>query len=422
VELLLVRSVAWPDIHQQERWMALLEHTALQLGAQTASVRADSPLAIGVEEGADLSLVLRGRDEVTLVHQAERLAAAARAMGAGGVELSSAGLRPSVLIEPNDLFLSERGISLAALRSQVAGSIQSYELEAFRPIWKGESASPYTLPIRLRAPLAEQSGGDLATIPISDSRELGHLSTITSDRRAAVIEHRNGLTATTISIQRLPEGSDSARFLSDLREFAPLPASVELLDQGVDERASSGMQLLLMSFALSVFLVFVVMTAQFESLIQPLLVMISVPLSVAGALLMLWLSGSGIDGMSAIGMIILAGIAVNNAIVLVTTYNLRPESDDHLAARRATVLRLRPILMTTCTTVCSLIPMLLGSDPMSAVRQPLALALIGGLVFSAVLVVIALPALLVLVRRPRLAEKEQPHGASTFSAPALASP
>jgi HAE1 family hydrophobic/amphiphilic exporter-1 len=144
---------------------------------------------------------------------------------------------------------------------------------------------------------------------------------------------------------------------------------------------------------LAIFLVYLVMASQFESLRHPFVVMFSMPLAVVGVVAALVLTGTAISIMVLIGLVILAGIVVNNAIVLVDcAKQMRKSGMTTLDALvEAGRLRLRPILMTTMTTVLGLFPMALGLGEGAEVRAPLAITLIGGLVLSTGLTLIVIP-------------------------------
>jgi HAE1 family hydrophobic/amphiphilic exporter-1 len=144
---------------------------------------------------------------------------------------------------------------------------------------------------------------------------------------------------------------------------------------------------------LSVFLVYVVMASQFESLLHPLLIMITVPLALLGVVAALWALSIPLSVVVFLGMIMLAGIVVNNAIVLVDYVNtLRRrgmELDEALV--EAGSVRLRPILMTTATTVLGLLPMSLGLGDGAEIRTPMAITVIAGLISSTLLTLVVLP-------------------------------
>ena len=158
-----------------------------------------------------------------------------------------------------------------------------------------------------------------------------------------------------------------------------------------------------MALGLSVFLVYVIMAAQFESLLHPLVIMFSIPLAFFGTLLTLYLFDVNLSIVVFLGMIMLAGIVVNNAIVLVDYINtLRGRGfPRQRAIVGAGLVRLRPILMTTATTILGLLPMALGLGQGAEIRTPMALAVIGGLATSTVLTLIVVPVIYELVERLR---------------------
>ncbi len=156
------------------------------------------------------------------------------------------------------------------------------------------------------------------------------------------------------------------------------------------ERSSRSLWLALL---LSIFLVYVVMASQFESLVQPLLIMITVPLALCGVVFVLLLMKISLSIVVFLGMIMLAGIVVNNAIVLVDyvgTLRKRGMATDEALVEAGSV-RLRPIMMTTATTVLGLLPMALGLGDGSEIRTPMALTVIAGLVVSTLLTLVILP-------------------------------
>jgi len=152
---------------------------------------------------------------------------------------------------------------------------------------------------------------------------------------------------------------------------------------------------------LAIFLVYLVMASQFESLLHPFVILFSVPLSVVGVVLTLYLFQVRISVVVLIGVVMLAGIVVNNAILLVDATNrLRKEGLAKLKAlEEAGSQRLRPILMTTATTVLGLLPMAIGLGEGAELRAPMALAVIGGLLSSTALTLIVVPVVYRLLDR-----------------------
>jgi multidrug efflux pump subunit AcrB len=164
---------------------------------------------------------------------------------------------------------------------------------------------------------------------------------------------------------------------------------------GQNKEMQTSLNSLLLAFGLALFLVYIVMASQFESLMQPLLIMMTVPLALIGVAIVLWAAGMPLSIMVFLGLIILAGIVVNNAIVLVDYINtLRDRGIElRVAIAQAGAARLRPILMTTLTTVLGLFPMALGLGEGAEIRAPMAITVIVGLTTSTLLTLVVIPTL-----------------------------
>ena len=211
-------------------------------------------------------------------------------------------------------------------------------------------------------------------------------------------------------------GNVNKRIEAALATMQP-PRDVEVSLGGQKRELDEGTESLRFALLLAIFLVYVVMASQFESLVQPFVILFSVPLATIGAVFLLKLSGLPLSVVVFIGFILLAGIVVNNAIVLVDRINAKRAAglavhDAILEAGRA---RLRPILMTTGTTVLGLVPMTgwlvntpwlsqyLGGEG-AELRAPMAITVIGGLTSSTLLTLIVIPVVYSLVVR----DKRQP--------------
>jgi len=182
-----------------------------------------------------------------------------------------------------------------------------------------------------------------------------------------------------------------------------LPYGLSMQITGQSEEMEASFRSLWFALALAVFLVYLVMASQFESLLHPFVILFSIPLAAVGVALALWLTDTRLSVIVFIGLIMLAGIVVNNAIVLVDLINqLRQGGADRLTAiREAARLRLRPIMMTTLTTVLGLLPMAMGLGEGSEMRSPMAITVIGGLLTSTLLTLVVVPVMYtVLDRRP----------------------
>jgi HAE1 family hydrophobic/amphiphilic exporter-1 len=161
---------------------------------------------------------------------------------------------------------------------------------------------------------------------------------------------------------------------------------------------------LFLALLAAIAIVYVVMVATFKSLIQPLLLLVSVPFAATGALIALLITGTPLGVPSLIGMLMLVGIVVTNAIVLIDLVNQRRRGGMSIedAVFDGARLRLRPILMTAIATIFALIPMSLGLTGGGAfISQPLAVVVIGGLFSSTVLTLVLVPVLYTLIERAR---------------------
>jgi multidrug efflux pump subunit AcrB len=193
-------------------------------------------------------------------------------------------------------------------------------------------------------------------------------------------------------------GADLATVSRDIvtaMETMTLSAGFSYNLAGQNAEMKTSLNSLLLAFALAVFLVYIVMASQFESLVQPLLIMMTVPLAMIGVVWVLWLAAIPVTIMVFLGLIILVGIVVNNAIVLIDYINtLRGRGVEKTAAIiEAGRARLRPILMTAMTTIVGLIPMALGIGEGAEIRAPMAITVIVGLSAATLLTLVVIPTL-----------------------------
>ena len=201
------------------------------------------------------------------------------------------------------------------------------------------------------------------------------------------------------------------RALHDVR--APEGFSATLSGQAQAQKdAFNGLAL---AGIMAIALVYMVLASQFRSLLDPLVIMFSVPLGISGVALSLWLTGTTLSVNSGMGIIMMVGIVVSNGVLLVDFANVLRERDglDIVTATvRAGRTRLRPILMSTIATIVGLVPMALGIGEGSETNLPLARAVIGGLTVSTFFTLFLVPALYSIAdrwRRPHAAEEEIAH-------------
>jgi multidrug efflux pump subunit AcrB len=180
-----------------------------------------------------------------------------------------------------------------------------------------------------------------------------------------------------------------------------LPPDVTVQIAGQNEEMRSSMRSLVFAAALAIFLVYLVMASQFESLKNPFLILFTMPMGLIGVVGALVLTRTAVSVVVMIGAIMLAGIVVNNGIVLIDLVGRlrRQGATVREAIVEAAQVRLRPILMTTTTTVLGLLPLAMGRGEGAEIMTPLAVTVIGGLTVSTVLTLVVLPVLYSLVNR-----------------------
>jgi multidrug efflux pump subunit AcrB len=269
---------------------------------------------------------------------------------------------------------------------------------------QGEAATQFSdldrkLDVRVRATEAERSQvAQLADLEVGRNEgqpvRLGAVANVLVERGPSEIRRIGQQRAALVTANL--KGRDLGSAAKEIRQklaAVPVPSGAKVLLAGQDREMGESTSSLRFAILLAMFLVYLVMASQFESLLHPFVLMFSIPLAVVGVALALGLTGTSISVMVLIGMVILAGIVVKNAIVLVDYANrLRKEGRSKIDALvEAGSVRMRPIVMTTLTTVLGLLPMALGIGEGVEVRAPLAITLIGGLVVSTLLTLVVIP-------------------------------
>jgi HAE1 family hydrophobic/amphiphilic exporter-1 len=167
---------------------------------------------------------------------------------------------------------------------------------------------------------------------------------------------------------------------------------------GESEEMNKSFASLQFALILSIVMVYMIMAAQFESLTQPLIILFTVPLSLIGVLVSLYVTSTSISVVAMLGVIMLGGIVVNNGIVLIDYTNILMQEGKGIydAVVEASKARLRPIVMTALTTVLGLAPMALAVGRGSELRAPMAIGVMGGLIFSTFLTLVVIPAIFIV--------------------------
>ena len=186
--------------------------------------------------------------------------------------------------------------------------------------------------------------------------------------------------------------------LMEQKALATLPAAARLSWDGESKEYLESGSSLYLTFGLTLMIVFLVLAAQFESFINPLIILVTVPLAMTGALLGLWFYGSTINVFSQIGAILLIGLSAKNGVLIVEFANQLRDRDMDIkdAITEAAVVRFRPILMTSAATTFGALPLLLGTGAGWESRQPIGIVIVFGVAISAILTLFIVPALYLL--------------------------
>jgi HAE1 family hydrophobic/amphiphilic exporter-1 len=353
----------------------------------------------------DMEIELRGWD----LDEADRLAAQIRdrledLQGITGVRLSRREGQPQENLRFDRERVAELGLSVREVARTIQANVGGVQAGRLRDDDEGEEIS---IVVRLR-PEHRLTGHDLRGISIrTGSGEIVPISTVVAARRErgpTEISRVDGQRVVYISADLDPElalGEAVERVQAELADLR-LPPGFTVFFGGEYQEQREARRDFVVAIVMALALVYMLMAAQFERFVDPLIVMAAVPMALIGVVPTLLLTGTTINMQSVMGLVMLVGIVVNNAIVLVDTINLlRREQGMELvpATVEAGRLRLRPILMTTSTTVLGLAPLALGIGTGAEIQAALARTVIGGLVASTLVTLLLIPVTYVTVGR-----------------------
>lgn len=351
----------------------------------------DTPLAVEIA-GYDLERLKQSSSRVvSRLESSDRFADMESSMEAG---------HPEVRIRFDPERASQLGMTVRELADQVVSKV------------RGDVATRYDfrdrkIDVLVRARESDRSSvaqlGKLIVNPRSDQPvALEAVADLAITEGPSEIR-RSGQERVALVTANLRYGdlAGAAAEAQSLLRDVPMPPGITFEVVGQNEEMERSYRSLLFALGLAIFLVYLVMASQFESLTHPFVILFSIPLSLVGVVLALLLTGSELSVLVFIGIIMLAGIVVNNAIVLVDLINqLREQGyERERAIIEAGRARLRPILMTTLTTVLGLLPMAIGFGSGSEVRAPMAITVIGGLLLSTLLTLVVVPVMYALLDR-----------------------
>jgi len=203
-----------------------------------------------------------------------------------------------------------------------------------------------------------------------------------------------------------------------------LPVGILGSVSGQSEEMTQSFRSLALAFALAVFLVYLVMASQFESLLHPFVILFTIPMGLIGSIWGLYITGTTINSVALIGLIMLAGIVVNNAIVLIDAINQARERglERIEAIKLAGRTRLRPILITSVSTIIGLIPMAIGIGEGAEIRRPMAITVIAGNLVATFLTLVVIPVLYAVLDRKAYARSGAGAGSAVLTTTPHAAP
>ncbi len=314
--------------------------------------------------------------------------------GTADVTVSRSDYQPEYQVDFDREKLAMYGINLQTAAYYLRNRINGATATQFR-----ESGEEYDIKV-MYAPENRTSISDIENIVIYTAQGRGvrlkELGKVVERSTPPTIERKDRERVITVSA--VVDGRPLGNVVADAQaaiDNMHIPSDISISIAGSYEDQQDSFSDLLMLGVLIIILVYIVMAAQFESFTYPGIIMTSLLFAFSGVFLILWLTGSTLNIMSMIGAIMLIGIVVKNGIVLIDYISLNRERG--MSIRRAVVdggkSRLRPVVMTSLTTILGMVPMALGSGEGSEMWRPMGIAVIGGLTFSTILTLLFVPVL-----------------------------
>ena len=302
-------------------------------------------------------------------------------------------VKPQLLIQVDRNRAADLGVSVSEVGRTLETMLGSRRVTTY--LDRGEEYD-----VILQAEDADRrTPGDIENLYVRASKSgelvpLSSLVTVSEGADAATLNRFNRLRSITISANLAP-GYTLGEALTYLRSVAEetLPTEARIDYKGQSRELQESSSSVLVTFALALLVVFLVLAAQFESFIHPLIIMLTVPLAVVGALLGLELSGGSLNIYSQIGIVMMVGLAAKNGILIVEFANQLRDAGASVeeAIREAARLRLRPIVMTSISTVIGVLPLILGGGAGAESRMAIGVVVFAGVLFSTVLTLGVVP-------------------------------
>jgi HAE1 family hydrophobic/amphiphilic exporter-1 len=376
----------------------------------------------GVAEGDRLSVEIRGHELEVLDQLARQVREAMVAVpGVVETQVSRQPGLPEMLVLVDRPKAASMGLNVYDVAETLETAIGGRRASMYR-----QEGDEYNILVRLQ----EEDRLDLAKvgqIPIATpvGRTIPAESIVRLRRQEGPIAITRADQQRIVTVSGTIAGRDLGSIVRDLEPALrqiPKPAGYEITFGGEYEEQQKAFRELMFAAILALILVYMVMASQFESLRDPFIILFSIPLAGIGVAGLLLLTGTTFNIQGFLGLIVLVGIVVNNAIVLIDYTNLL-RRERAMTVREAVLTagrrRLRPILMTTATTVLGLVPMALGIGEGAELQAPLARVVIGGLVTSTLITLVFIPVVYLLLeeRTERAAVRELARAAEPLPAP-----
>ncbi|APE43927.1 hypothetical protein BOO69_11290 [Sulfitobacter alexandrii] len=371
----------------------------------TANVRSFAPSGFDAGGGSGLELIVTAPSFEEAADYSGRMADALRSdPDFVGVRRNYEVNTPGYDIDVNREMAREIGVDVRTISDAVRTFFASAEVTEF-------ISRDRQYPVILQAPDARRADTDdlrNVNVRVSSGALVPLDGLVTLERRASVAAYNRYNRQPSVEISAsLADGVDLGSAISKVESLAgDLPPQMQISYAGQAQSFQETSGGIAVTFALALLIVFLVLAAQFESFIQPVVILLSVPLAAAGALVTLFLLGEAINIYTQVGMVMLIGLMAKNGILIVEFANqLRREGCDvRDAVIEAAAVRLRPILMTVMSTVLGAVPLVLSSGAGAASRFSIGIVIIGGFLFASILTLFLTPVLYDLLQWNRNTE------------------
>ncbi|HEU4699190.1 MAG TPA: efflux RND transporter permease subunit [Gemmatimonadales bacterium] len=346
----------------------------------------------------EIQVQMKGPDAKVLTNLAEQAAALVKQVpGAVDVGLSTRGQKPELEVTVNRGLAGQLGVTVG----EIAQSLRAAFAGIDAGDWVDPSGETRDVTVRL-APEARRNAADLRQLPLvvqtgqgaPATLPLGQVASIQQGLGPAQIDHINR--EKVVNVEANTQGRDLTGVMTDIQaklKALHLPPGYEIVQGGQARDQAEVFTRIFTALGVAVLLMYLILVVQFGSFLDPLAILISLPLSLIGVVLALWITGDTLNLMSLIGVILLMGIVAKNAILLIDFAKWNHEKGMPLreALIEAGRVRLRPIIMTTFALIAGMIPVAIGSGEGADFRAPLGRAVIGGTLTATFLTLLVIP-------------------------------